>query len=151
MSSAKVISYGNGERPWFFTEEGEKKLEVMRKELETYVKVLNANPALMMKTTSIQLNRHTLLPEEVGEKQAKEIKQWWDDKKTDDAIRSFIFKRNHKVNGKIDNWNAGGFGSRWADTKMNGRLVRIAFYSKKSDDGFKEAPKDYYWILDASH
>ena len=151
MSS--IITAGN-ELPWFFTEEGEKKLEARTKELETYVKVLNANPLLIMRKTSVQLNGHTLIPEEVGEKQAKEIKKWWDDEKTSEAITAFIFKRNHKVNGKIDNWSSGGFGSRWADTKMNGRLVRIAFYSRKTDGKLsKNTPKDaeYCWVLDSSH
>ena len=40
-------------------------------------------------------------------------------------------KSNHKVDG--DKWCCGGLGSRWADTTLNGKKVRIAFYSRTGD------------------
>ena len=38
---------------------------------------------------------------------------------------------NHKIDGTI--WKNGQFGSRWADTMINGIYVRLAFYTRKSD------------------
>lgn len=42
-----------------------------------------------------------------------------------------IFHTNMKVNGRKENWNCGGHGSRWFDYEFAGKSVRVAFYSKK--------------------
>ena len=42
-----------------------------------------------------------------------------------------IFHTNMRVNGKKENWNCGGHGSRWFDYEFQGKSVRVAFYSKK--------------------
>lgn len=42
-----------------------------------------------------------------------------------------IFRTNMRVNGKKNNWNCGGHGSRWFDYEFGGKSVRVAFYSKK--------------------
>jgi len=50
----------------------------------------------------------------------------------DDFVKIVI--SNPKIDGKINNWSSGGFGSRWMDMdakKYGLDYIRIAFYSKK--------------------
>jgi hypothetical protein len=47
-----------------------------------------------------------------------------------------ILSGEMKVNGDIENWSNGCFGSRWADFKARPHgldYIRVAFYSKKCD------------------
>jgi hypothetical protein len=121
------------ETPLFLQDDGEKILEKRRKELEVFVKVLNLQPIAILGKTFTFLNQATLNPNEVGETLAKAIKDWWNKKETKDAIQYWIFGGKHKVNGEFNNWSSGYLGSRWADTKLNGRKCRIAFYSRIND------------------
>jgi hypothetical protein len=119
--------------PLYLQEDGEKKCEARRKELETYVKVLNTQPRAILDKTFTFINQATLDPNEVGETEAKAIGEWWNKMETKIALELWVFGGNHKVNGKFNNWSSGFLGSRWADTKINGRNCRIAFYSRKND------------------
>jgi len=117
--------------PLFMTEEGEKEIDMRRKELETYVKLLSKTPRDIINRTFVNLNPHTLNPNEVGQKDAAEIKEWWSKKETHKAVIEWFSTNKHKVNGKFGNWSCGFMGSRWADCLINGRKCRFAFYSRK--------------------
>jgi hypothetical protein len=140
--------------PMFMRPDGEKQLADLRAELETYLNLLNIAPSRMNKETDVACNPSTLQAEEVGEKQAADIRRWWKDNKTAEALSVFMFSKKHKCDGK--SWSAGGMGSRWTDIALNGRKCRIAFYSKKLNP--RAVPwdthfigKSYVWIVDGSN
>ena len=47
------------------------------------------------------------------------------------ALCRFLLTTKMKVNGKKHNWSNGCFGSRWCDTTLAGREVRLAFYNEE--------------------
>ena len=109
--------------PLYMRDNGEELSAQRGKELKTFLKCLETNPL-----NSIILRDKTLIFHDGGE----EHTDWWRNRTTKLALHDFLLdKKNHKVNGKV--WCNGFLGSRWADTKLNGRKVRIAFYSKRND------------------
>jgi hypothetical protein len=136
--------------PLFMREGGMEEIARRRKELETYLKLLNANPAQMIRGhTLVVLNPTTLDPNEVGEQQAKDIQKWFDTPKTKQEIREWLGCGKHKVDGK--SWCAGDMGSRWADKKINGRQVRFAFYADKDQKPEHLKHLAYTIAIDASY
>jgi hypothetical protein len=62
-----------------------------------------------------------------------------------DSVWKYLLNNDHKINGEFGQWSSGMFGSRWADVRLNGRNLRLAFYSRKLDDAsfFKGINGDY--------
>jgi len=118
------------ELPLFLQDGGKEEIKTLKKELETYLKILRNRPREMMERTFILLNPHTIEPAEVGDKMAEEIRNWWNDE-TKDKVCVWMDTNEHKCNGKYGNWSCGWLGSRWADCDINGRRCRLAFYSRK--------------------
>lgn len=135
--------------PLFMREGGMEEIDRRRKELATYLKLLNANPEQMIRGhTLVCLNQATLDPNEVGAEQARDIKKWFDTPKTKQEIREWLGCGTHKVDGK--SWCSGEMGSRWADKKINGRPVRFAFYKDKEQKPAHLKHLAYSIIIDAS-
>lgn len=144
--------------PLFLQEDGEQKLDIRRKELELFVKLLRNSPERILKSIHITLNPHTLDPGEVGAKQAREIADWQKSQATLTKWLKWIKTNKHKENGKYGNWSAGFMGSRWADCEINGRNCRVAFYTKKIDpiplddiDKIVGGTYNYFLMIDPSH
>ena len=116
--------------PLYMREGGEAEIEMRRKELETYVKLLREYPDIIRRTL-ICLNPFTIEPDEVGHTEATAVKEWWTSKGTRHCLLQWLVQNPHEVNGKYNNWSCGGLGSRWADCDINGRRCRLAFYSRK--------------------
>jgi hypothetical protein len=134
--------------PLYMREGGKEEIQRRRKELETYLKLLNRDPATMInKHTFVCLNPATLDPEMVGEQQAKDIREWFGDK-TQEELNRWLGCGTHKVDGK--SWCCGELGSRWADKKINGRQVRFAFYADKDQKPEHLKHLAYSIVLDAS-
>ena len=134
--------------PLYMREGGREEIQRRKKELETYLRLLNADPATMInKHTFVCLTPATLDPEMVGEKQAKEIREWFGDK-TQMEINRWLGCGTHKVDGK--SWCCGELGSRWADKKINGRQVRFAFYADKDQKPEHLKHLAYSLVIDAS-
>jgi len=121
------------ETPLYLQNGGEAKLEAKLKEMEVYLNVLNNIPRQILDKTLTTLNPATLNARWVGEVEAEKVNAWWNDKETDRAFYSWILSGNHEVNDMFGNWSTGRLGSRWADTRINNRNCRIAFYSRKHD------------------
>jgi hypothetical protein len=135
--------------PLFMREGGMEEIARRRKELETYLKLLNANPEQMIRGhTLVMLNQATLDPNQVGEQQAKDIRKWFDTPQTKQEINRWLGCGTHKVDGK--SWCAGEMGSRWADKKINGRQVRFAFYADKDQKPEHLKHLAYSIAIDAS-
>jgi len=135
--------------PLFMREGGMEEIARRRKELETYLKLLNANPEQMIRGhTLVILNPATLDPNQVGEQQAKDIRKWFDTPQTKQEINRWLGCGTHKVDGK--SWCAGEMGSRWADKKINGRQVRFAFYADKDQKPEHLKHLAYSIAIDAS-
>ena len=148
------------ELPWFLQDGADEKLASLRKELEVFVRLLNSFPREILKKTAVSLNPYCLCPAEVGKEMAKQIDDWFKAPATKTALFQFLFKsvetgEDHKVNGKFGDWSSGGMGSRWADTMINGRNCRFAFYSRKNNfeyfDNESCAGYDYRLMIDATH
>jgi hypothetical protein len=91
----------------------EQKLATLKKELETYLALFHKAPPTMMDKTAFIIDSN----------------EWGRSRFTGNEIFEYI--RTHtKVDG--EEWCCGSFGSRWADTVINGKLVRLAFTSRKS-------------------
>lgn len=117
------ITTGEEAVPFFEREDGEEISNKRQNELETFLKCLETYPL-----KSVILRDKTLIFQDGGD----EHSAWWLNRTTKKALWDFLLdKENHKVNGKI--WCNGFLGSRWADTELNGRKCRLAFYTKKSD------------------
>jgi len=130
FSKFSVIDCGSGKMttgeeavPLFMREGGEEISTKRQKELECFLKCLETYPL-----NSVILKEKTIIYQDGGE----EHTAWWRNRTTKDELMDFLLNpKNHKVNGKI--WCNGFLGSRWADTKLNGRMCRLAFYTKKND------------------
>jgi len=126
----------------------------MRKELELWVSIMSGDNidlkrAVFNKST-FALNMYSLLPSEVGEKTAQELKEWWGEAKTTVDIKTIICSPM-KVDGTPRNWSCGEFGSRWCDVIINRRLVRISFSSRKYNTIPTNLPdKNYIIEIDPS-
>ena len=139
----------SSELPLYMREGGEAEIEKRRKELETYLKLLNSDPATMInKHTLVILNQATLDAELVGEQQVKDIKKWFANPKTQQEINRWLGCGTHKADGK--SWNCGFMGSRWADKMINGRQVRFAFYADKDQKPAHLKHLAYSIVLDPS-
>jgi hypothetical protein len=123
--SSGKITEGEEAVPLFMREGGEEIQDRREKELETFLKCLETYPL-----NSVILKEKTIIFHDGGKK--KKIAEWFSNRTTKNALMDFLLDpANHKVNGKI--WSNGFLGSRWADTELNGRKVRLAFYTRKSD------------------
>lgn len=137
--------------PLFMSDEGDKKLDFLRKELEVYVDLLNKFPCEMYKKTAVRLNPACADPDYVGEEDAKKMVEWYMNIKSKEEFAKWLLSRKHKVNGKYGNWSAGFLGSRWADCEINGRNCRLAFYSVKTDKiEINDKSKQYVIMIDPS-
>jgi hypothetical protein len=102
------------------------------KELEAYLSLVAKSPQMMMVKT-------TYLVETSDEKWAQ------NDKTTRDILR--YIHTHRKVDGK--EWCCGEFGSRWADTAINGKQCRMCFYSKKSNPmAFENITQSYKFVIE---
>jgi hypothetical protein len=129
------------ELPLCFQKGGDAILQSRRKELITFVKCWNPESfERMIDKTLIRCDS-----EGCEDKDQKEIKRWFKSCETMKAMADFLLNpANQVVNGK--KWSSGGFGSRWIDIRLNGKNVRIGFYSRKSNPtSFETVParKDY--------
>ena len=132
---------GEGAIPLFMRDDGEEISKKRGKELECFLKCLETFPL-----NTVILGEKTLIFHDGGE----EGRPWFQNSTTKEELLDFLLNpKNHKVNGKI--WNNGFLGSRWADTKLNGKQVRLAFYTKKSDPGmfasFPSRKEDYAIVV----
>ena len=150
MNANNTKSSISTETPLFMREGGEAEIDRRRKELATYLKLLNANPEQMIRNhTFVCLNPSTLDPKMVGEEQANEIKRWFGTEQTKRELKQWLGCGTHKVDGK--SWSCGFLGSRWADKKINGRMVRFAFYADKDEKPDHLKHLSYSIMLDASN
>jgi hypothetical protein len=131
----------------------EEHLKNLRKELELFLKFITcgcgrAGAVSIKEKTIIALNPFvfTELPDNVSGK----MMEWFKDFQTQHEFLTWLVNNNHLVDGSEGNWSVGQFGSRWCDKKFNGRYCRIAFYSKKNDEGgwFRDPTKNYAIIID---
>jgi len=135
----------------FMSDEGNKKLDFLRKELEVYADLLNKIPLEMYKKTAVRLNPACADPNYVGEEDAKKMVEWFMNIKSKEEFAKWLLSRKHKVDGKYGNWSAGFLGSRWADCEINGRNCRLAFYSFKTDEiETNDKSKQYLIMIDPS-
>jgi len=108
-----------------------------QKELETYMKCLESYPLGNV------ISRVKTLVFHDGSDECDELF-------SNDSTLASIFEdlygflldeNNHKVDGKI--WCNEFLGNRWADTKLNGRICCLAFYTKKNNPKmFASFPKE---------
>jgi hypothetical protein len=106
-------------------------LATLTKELETYLLLFSKECQIWEMTATLIENT-----------------RWGRDSKTINDIMLYI-GTHRKVDGK--DWSCGSFGSRWADTVVNGKMVRICFYSKKlNPTEFDSIPEDkkYKFVID---
>lgn len=110
--------------PITLQEGGDKLLAKKKTELKAYLKCLehpDTAKLILADQTLMMLN-----PDDA------EVKDWYRTETTGRAIVNFMLdKQNHKVDGI--KWNNGEFGSRWINTMLNGKDIRLCFYSKKYD------------------
>jgi hypothetical protein len=123
---------GEGAVPMFLRNDGDELIDKRGKELETFLKCLETYPL-----NAVILNEKSLIYHSGG----SAYNTWFSNRTTKDALLEFLKNpKNHKVDGK--KWCNGFLGSRWADTEINGKKCRIAFYSNKSDpEVFKGMPE----------
>lgn len=122
--------------PFFMREGGEEIANKRQKELETFLKCLETFPL-----NNIILKEKTIMAHNGGNAH----NSWFHNCTTKNELLDFLLNpKNHKVDGKI--WSNGFLGSRWADTELNGRMCRIAFYTRKNDPNtfasFPESVRD---------
>jgi hypothetical protein len=141
------------ELPLFLQEGGEKKLDDLRKELKTFLDLINNGHAVrLIPEMTVMLEPDTRNAEYVGQREAEEITEWFGKMDTKKAINDAIFRNDHKIDGK--DWSAGFLGSRWMDRTINGRRCRFAFYSKTHNPTtFNGAPegKRYLILIDPTN
>jgi hypothetical protein len=142
----KVIDCGSGKEinglPLFMRDDGDEILDKRLKELECFLKCLETYPL-----NTIILRDKTLIAHQIDGGN-----EWFRNQTTKNALLDFLLNPiNHKVNGEI--WSNGFLGSRWADTILNGKSVRLAFYTKKSDpEMFRSLdPTKNYAIIITEH
>ena len=117
-------------------------IEHQRKELETYLHLLTTPLGVyQLLRVKTMFCLHSSLSEDNA---------WFQKEKTKRQLFKYLLdKRNHTVDGK--NWTCDLNGSRWADTTLNGRKVRIVFYSKKTNptafSNMEDSTKDYGIML----
>ena len=110
--------------PLTLQEGGDKIMADKKKELKAYLKCLEN-----FETAKLILAEKTLLMLNPND---AEVADWYRSETTGRAIINFMTdKNNHKIDGK--KWNNGEFGSRWINTILNGKDIRLCFYSKKND------------------
>lgn len=136
--SGKLMT-GEDAVPLFLRDNGDEIIEKRGKELETFLKCLETYPL-----NKVILKDKTMICHNGG----VDNNDWFHNIKTKDDIFDFLLNAsNHKVDGVI--WSNGFLGSRWADTTINEKDVRIAFYSRKNDPNmFKQTTKDYMIIIE---
>ena len=106
--------------------------EGKRTELQNYLKLARRNRSFISSSTEIAM----AIPKHMGDPND-------DDNKVNyyGTMFSFISRmmsEDMKVNGKEGQWSCGCFGSRWCDFEMGDFAVRVAFYSKKYSNEWKE-------------
>jgi len=90
--------------------------------LETFLKCLESYPL-----DDVILRNRTLKFYDGDD----ECDEWFSNDSTSEDLFGFLLdENNHKVDGKI--WCNGFLGNRWADTKLNGRMCRLALYTMKT-------------------
>ena len=135
-NNEQSIKMTTTETPLFLQTDGEEKINKLRKELQVFLQLLNADPHAILDKTYITLNPHTLNPLEVGDEEADAIKAWWFDRNTKHNIQQLFLNRKHKVAGesvKGGEWCCGFLGSRWCDVTINDRRCRLSFYTKSTN------------------
>ena len=137
----------SNELPLFLQDEGDKKLDALRKELKVFLDLINKGHAeRLIPQMTMMLNPHTLNPAEVGQEEADSITEWFGKTETRREINDAIFRNDHKINGK--DWSAGLFGSRWMDRTVAGRRCRFAFYSRTHNPkSFNSAPEGQKYLI----
>ena len=117
--------------PLFARDGGDDIIDKRRKELEVFLKCWHRGSPICGKTLI------ALMPD----KYEKETVDWWQNRYTTIALLEFL-ETKKKVNGK--EWSCGFMGSRWADVTLNGKSIRLAFYSRKGDTKTFEKLKPEY-------
>jgi hypothetical protein len=120
----------------------EEHIEQCRKELETYLRLLKTplGVSQLLRVKTLFCLHSTLTEDNV----------WFQKEKTKRQLFNYLLdERNHLVNGK--KWTCDLNGSRWVETTLNGKKVRIVFYSKKNDpntfSNMEDPTKDYGIML----
>jgi hypothetical protein len=104
-------------------------IAILAKELETYLALFGEDCVKMWGLTATFIDDN----------------RWGRNAKTGEDIMLYI-GTHRKVDGK--DWSCGSFGSRWADTVINGKMVRIAFYSKKMNPAeFENVPEGHKYKI----
>jgi hypothetical protein len=75
---------------------------------------------------------------------------WWNSPRTKRYLVLYLNCTKHRIVSeqypKAD-WHVGGFGSRWADVKINNKPCRLAFYSRAMNpESFTSYPNHDYII-----
>ena len=114
------------------TDKMDAKLAMLSKELETYLALFRKSPPTMMEKSAFLI----------------EDTEWGKDRFTHNELFEYI--RGHsKVDG--NDWCCGEFGNRWADTIINGKMVRLVFTTRKfCPEAFLKLPggKTYQILVD---
>lgn len=117
-------------------------IEHQRKELETYLHLLTTPIGVYQ---LLRVKTLFCLHSSLSDDNA-----WFQKEKTKRQLFKYLLdKRNHKVDNK--KWTCDLTGSRWSDTTINERKVRIVFYSKKNNptafSNMGDSTKDYSIVL----
>ena len=117
-------------------------IEQCRKELETYLRLLETPLGVyQLLRVKTMFCLHSSLSEDNA---------WFQKEKTKRQLFKYLLdNRNHTVDGK--KWTCDLNGSRWTDTTLNTRKIRIVFFSKKYDpiafSNIEDSTKDYGIML----
>jgi len=109
-------------------------LEAKRKDLENYIKCVTCNIERLTGLTDISAIDGAALDPYSCKKMSRDVLR----AVLDEFVKIAI--SNPKINGKMNNWSTGGFGSIWMDMdakKFGIDYIRVAFYSKKFQDEWK--------------
>jgi hypothetical protein len=106
-------------------------LEAKRKDLENYVKCVAGSVEMLSGLTNISAIDGVALDPYACKVVGRDVLR----AVMDEFV--MIATNKPKINGKMNNWSTGGFGSIWMDMdakKFGIDYIRVAFYSKKFQD-----------------
>jgi len=111
------------------------------KELKTFLSCAKNNFDFLQRNLTLASICGSHLDPEVCEPVSRELRS----RIARDLVTLLI--NGQKVNGKMNHWSNGGFGSRWCDMdakKYGVDYIRAAFYSKTFSDGDWSHPTPFF-------
>lgn len=137
MNNEQLRTMNTNELPLFMQPNGDAEIDRLQKEMDVYLSLLNANPAVMLCRTFVHWNPSEFSTDCLCEEDVERNNAFIADPQTRKDIDAWLFSKKHKCDGK--SWNCGFMGSRWADVKINGKLIRACFYSndKLTDKSYR--------------